>query len=168
MRVIEKLLEQVDAQTLKDYESQSHLHLKQVLTTISKHRLEDMTQVNVLRQSCRSESCNVSPIATITSVKAFRRIGTSWCKKCRSYAVVSRNADWNWNRYRSFWTISISTQSGSLQAAARAALRGLLKIKMPVCGSAIIDLTVDTRNTGLTNVRMFRQDIKFDIFALIN
>lgn len=43
MSLIDKLLANTPEQELKDCESAAQLHLKQVLTTISKHTLEDIT-----------------------------------------------------------------------------------------------------------------------------
>jgi len=74
MRVIEKLLDQVDPQTIKNYESQTQLHLKQILTTINKHKLEDTTQVNVDCLLVRLGSINVMLTATTTTGKTYLKI----------------------------------------------------------------------------------------------
>jgi hypothetical protein len=47
MQVIDKLLESVDRQMLKDYESQVQLHLKNIMTTINKNKLEDTIPAKV-------------------------------------------------------------------------------------------------------------------------
>jgi hypothetical protein len=74
MRVIEKLLDQVDPQTIKNYESQTQLHLKQILTTINKHKLEDITQVNVDSLISRLESISVMQTAMTTTGKIYLKI----------------------------------------------------------------------------------------------
>lgn len=47
MRLIERLLHGIDPQDQKDYESYVQLHLKQILTTINKNKLEDTTAPKV-------------------------------------------------------------------------------------------------------------------------
>ena len=42
MSLIDKLLASASPQQLRDCESAAQLHLKQVLTTLSKHALEDL------------------------------------------------------------------------------------------------------------------------------
>ena len=74
MRVIEKLLDQVDPQTIKNYESQTKLHLKQILTTINKHKLEDTTQVNVDCLLGRFESISVIQTAMTTTDRGSLKI----------------------------------------------------------------------------------------------
>lgn len=60
MKVIDKLLEPIPTQQLKDYESHLQLHLKLILTTINKHVLEDTTPVQVPPSPRRSASTAAS------------------------------------------------------------------------------------------------------------
>lgn len=47
MNLLNKLLEGTDPNAIKDYESYTQLHLKQIMTTINKHRLEDTIPIKV-------------------------------------------------------------------------------------------------------------------------
>ena len=60
MKVIDKLLEGISEQELKDHESYVQLHLKQIMTTINKHKLEDISAIKVLFDLLkRQKSINV-------------------------------------------------------------------------------------------------------------
>jgi hypothetical protein len=65
MQLIEKLLSGVTSQDLKDYESYTQLHLKQILTTINKHKLEDTVSIKVRVVIDRKGSISVMSIVMI-------------------------------------------------------------------------------------------------------
>jgi hypothetical protein len=68
MQLLDRLLEGIPEQELKDFQSYSQLHLKHILTTINKNKLEDTTQAKVtLSFDLRSGSINVLRVATSTT-----------------------------------------------------------------------------------------------------
>ena len=52
MQLIDRLLTGVPEEELNSFRASAQLHLKQILTTISKHRLEDMTPTLKRRNQC--------------------------------------------------------------------------------------------------------------------
>ena len=70
MKVVDKLLEDIKPQDLLDHESYVQLHLKQIMTTINKHKLEDISTIKVLRNIIgRPRSINAISIAMTSSSK---------------------------------------------------------------------------------------------------
>ena len=61
------MLEGVDERDIKDYESHAQLHLKHILTTINKHKLEDTTAVKVIWSIRRQGNIDVLLTATVIS-----------------------------------------------------------------------------------------------------
>ena len=61
MQLIDYLLTGVPEEELKSFRASAQLHLKQILTTISKHRLEDMTLTLKRRNQCLMGATTTSP-----------------------------------------------------------------------------------------------------------
>jgi hypothetical protein len=73
MNIVNKLLEGADPEALKNYESYVQLHLKYILTTINKHKLEDTTAIKVKQKLLFSlRSISATSTATTTSGRTAR------------------------------------------------------------------------------------------------
>lgn len=100
MQLLDRLLAGVSPQDLKDYESYVQLHLKQILTTINKNKLEDMTDIKVISATFRSKSTNVMWIATNITAKKKEKVLSP--NESNSWDPANKNVETNKNKSKSF------------------------------------------------------------------
>lgn len=166
MSLIDKLLASASQQELKDCESAAQLHLKQVLTTINKHTLEDITPALVPYCLARFGKGAAYSDATTTTRRTCRWRRLRPGSKCNSCGTARRSAEESRKSWKSSWITSTSTRRRSSKGVLPNAHLQKKRNATPASGSATIGLTEGTSSTGAGSAATSRPSIRSDHYFI--